>query len=448
MDLLHAVQAYNTRVVLAGVMLLGLASGLVGCFMLLRKRSLMADATSHATLPGIALAFLIQPLFGLPSKFLPGLLLGALLTGLLGMLCIQGIQKVTRLREDAAMGIVLSVFYGFGISLLGIIQRMEGAAAAGLKGFIFGKTASMLASDAFLIGGAALCIMGMVLLCVKEFRLLCFDAEFAGSQGWPCHLLDTLLMGAVVGITVIGLQAVGLILMIALLVIPPAAARFWTHRLVPTLWIAAGIGAVGGGLGTLISAVYPDAPAGAVIVICQGVFFVLSLFFGSKSGVFRRLYQFIHLRRYVEIQHILRSFYEILERRNEVPSADPTAFNFDEKGLVSIEELSGVRAWGQKTSRRILWMMRWEGLVFQHPDGRWALTREGLPEAERVVRNHRLWELFLIHYADTAPAQVDRQADRIEHVLGTRLVQKLERLMHEADSAAIPESPHPTELPR
>jgi manganese/zinc/iron transport system permease protein len=425
--------SYNTRVVLLGVCLLGMAAGLVGVYMLLRRRSLMADATSHATLPGIALAFLIQPHFGFEPKFLPGLLLGALATGLLGMACIQAIQRVGRIHEDAAMGIVLSVFYGFGICLLGIIQKMQQGAAAGLGGFVFGKTASMLAADAQLIAVAAAAIAALVLLLHKEFGLLCFDAEFAGSQGWPRGLLDALLMGSVVAVTVIGLQAVGLILMIALLVIPPASARFWTDRMVPLLLLSSAFGGAGALLGVLVSARAADAPAGAVIVLCQGLFFVVSLFFGNRRGLCRTCLRELRLRSGIRRQHILRLLYEGCERKG-LPENSPEA-------RLPFAELLAARSWPPRRLRRMLWRMKWEGWVYRHPDGRWGLTREGWPLAARMVRNHRLWEIFLIHYADIAPGQVDRGADRIEHVLSPRILQDLERLLREAGND-VPSSPH------
>lgn len=298
--------SHNTRVVLLGVTLLGAASGLLGVFLLLRRRALMADATSHATLPGIALAFLLQPLFGFPAKHLPGLLVGALLAGLVGMVCIQGIRRLGRIQEDAAMGIVLSVFYGIGVCLLGVIQNMQQASSAGLKSFIYGKTASMLASDATLIAVTALAISALTALLYKEFTLLCFDEDFAGSQGWPTARLDFLLMGAVVGVTVIGLQAVGLILMIALLGIPPAAARFWTDRLGVLLLLSGLFGAGGAFLGGLMSAQYPDAPAGAVIVLCQGLFFLIGLLFGLRRGWLTSLWRERHLRALLQGRHALR----------------------------------------------------------------------------------------------------------------------------------------------
>jgi len=434
MTLWDMLLAHNTRVVLTGVSLLGIASGVIGVFMLLRRRSLMADATSHATLPGIALAFLLQPLLGLPGKFLPGLLLGALLSGLLGMLCIQAIQRVGRIREDAAMGMVLSVFYGFGICLLGIILRMEQGASAGLKGFIFGKTAAMVTADAQLIAWAALFILLLTALNYKEFKILCFDEGFAGSQGWPVRLLDGLMMGTVVAVTVIGLQAVGLILMIALLVVPPAAARFWTDRLSRLLLLSGAFGGLGALLGGWISVTAADAPAGAVIVLAQGGFFGISLLIGRRRGLLQKALRHQSLRWTIRRQHVLRTFYEAFEPRT-LP---------EEKTLARLpfNTLLQARSWTRFRLTLMLLRMQWQGLVYRHPDGTWGLTRNGWPEAARMARNHRLWELFLIHHADIAPARVDRGADRIEHVLDASLLEELETLLRQ-EEPRVPLSPHP-----
>ncbi|MGP1310727.1 MAG: metal ABC transporter permease, partial [Phycisphaerales bacterium] len=170
---------YNTSTVLLGVTLLGVAGGVVGVFALLRKRALMADALSHATLPGVALAFLAALALGFSGRSLPILLLGAAITGVLGVVCVQLLLRVSRLREDAAIGIVLSVFFGAGIVLLSIVQNSGSANAAGLNHFIYGQTAAMRVSDAALMGGIALASIVLAFLLLKEFGLVCFNAAFA-----------------------------------------------------------------------------------------------------------------------------------------------------------------------------------------------------------------------------------------------------------------------------
>lgn len=280
---------YNTRVVVLGVAALGLACGWVGTFMLLRKRALMGDALSHATFPGICLAFMVfQGVWGSGGKSLPVLLSGALVSGVLGVICVMWIRNQTRIKEDAAMGIVLSVFFGLGTALRGVIQKMPGSNSAGLDGFIYGKTASMTASDAWLIGVIAMICCGVLLLMYKELKLLCFDDSFAKGLGFSTVRLDIVLMGLMTLVTVVGLQAVGLILVIALLIIPAAAARFWTDRLSGMVLVAGLLGAGSAVIGALISAVIQNAPSGAMIVLTAFGFFILSLMFGLRRGLMTR----------------------------------------------------------------------------------------------------------------------------------------------------------------
>ncbi|MCC7203845.1 MAG: metal ABC transporter permease [Phycisphaeraceae bacterium] len=288
---------HNTRVVAIGTSLLGLTAGVVGSFLLLRKRALLGDALAHATLPGIAGAFLVGEALGFQGKSLPLLLAGAAVTGAIGLGAVLVIRELTRLKEDAALGIVLSVFFGVGVALLGIVQKTPTGHAAGLESFIYGKTASMLQSDAWLIAGAAGVIALACGLFRKELALLCFDAGFAASQGWPVRKLDVLLMTLAMGLTVIGLQAVGLILIIALLVIPSAAARFWTNRLNVMAATAGGLGAAAGYLGAMISALWPKMPAGAVIVLTAAGFFLLSMLLGPARGILPRMLRRIAVSR-------------------------------------------------------------------------------------------------------------------------------------------------------
>ncbi|MCA9059316.1 MAG: metal ABC transporter permease, partial [Planctomycetaceae bacterium] len=273
---------HNTRVVVLGTVLLGAAAGVVGCFTLLRRRALMGDALSHATLPGVCLAFLLAPSLGQDPRSLSVLLCGATISGVGGIGCILFIRRLPRLREDAALCIVLSVFFGAGIVLLSVVQNSSQGNAAGLESFIYGKTASMRSSDAMLIGVAGTLTVVVIVLLLKELTLLCFDEGFAGARGFPVLLLDLILMSLVVAITIVGLQAVGLVLMIALLVIPSAAARFWTHDLQRTLLASGILGAASGLIGAVISAVLPRLPSGAMIVLVAGALFLISMLVGRE----------------------------------------------------------------------------------------------------------------------------------------------------------------------
>ena len=419
---------YNTRVVILGTSALGTACGVIGSFMLLRKRSLMADSVSHATLPGICLAFIVMVHFGGSGKWLPGLLLGGLISGLIGMGLVLLLRSYTRVKEDAALGIVLSCFFGLGVALLGLIQKMSRGSAAGLESFIYGKTASMLSSDAMLIGAvAAVCLLVCGTL-FKEFTLLCFDQDYATSQGFPAALLDVTLMSLVVLTTVIGLQAVGLILVIALLIIPPAAARFWTHNLRNLTLISAAVGAFGSAFGAAVSAVVPRLPAGAIIVVAYSSLFLLSMFFGKTNGIFIRLLRQRRLNNKVGSQNLLRALHEIVERSG--------------REQVTFDDLMAARSWSTAYLRRLIQRELRLGRL-RTDDESYSLTTGGHEEARKIVRNHRLWELYLINYADIAPSHVDRDADRVEHILNEQVVGELESLLAtEYPASNCPRCPH------
>lgn len=429
-------QDYNTRIVIFGVTLLGGAAGMIGSFTLLRRRALMGDALSHATLPGIALAFMIATKLGIDGKSLGILLLGATFTGLIGILHILLIRKMTRLKEDTALSSVLSIYFGTGVALLGIVQQMKTGHAAGLESFVYGKTASMVIADVWLISIAAATCMFTTLLLFKELTLLCFDDGFAGSRGFPIGILDMVLMCLVVVVTIVGLQAVGLILMIALLVIPAAAARFWTESLWKMFLISGLLGSVSGAMGAAISAVFSRLPSGAMIVlICTG-YFLFSLVFGIQRGLLIRWYRRWNLNRTVDRQHLLRALFEMLESPSSLQEES------SQRQSVSIDELLLKRSWSRsrlerevRRSQRDEFVERIGNLV--------RLTRRGRVEARRLTRQHRLWELYLITHADIAVGRVDRDADAIEHVLEPEIVAELERLL-EREHPSVPDSPHGT----
>lgn len=427
---------YNTRVVVLSVAALGVAAGLVGSFTLLRKRALIGDALAHASLPGIAIAFMISTALGGNGKSLPILLTGATLGGLVGVSFILVIQRFTRLKQDAVLGIVLSVFFGAGAALLSIIQQMKTGSAAGLETFIYGKTASIKQDDATLIIVTAAIAIVVCLLLFKEFKLLCFDQDFSDSQGVASVLLDIALMGLVVAVTMVGLQAVGLILVVALLVIPPAAARFWTDKLQHLAFLSAVFGLVGGALGAMSSALLPRLPSGAMIVLVCVVIFLVSMAFGPSRGAVPRELRRHRLNRSIERQHLLRGMYELIERSNrDLTQAATTA-------PVGIDALLGLRSWSRRSLLSGITRSAHDGWVRLSGD-QVRLTQAGYTEAARLTRQHRLWELYLIRYADVAPARVDREADDIEHVLEPEVVDELEALLDEQPvSIAVPADPH------
>ncbi len=425
---------YNTRVVIAATTMLGFAAGVVGAFTLLRRRALMGDALSHATLPGIGLAFLLAPWVGFSGKSLPVLLFGAAVSGTLGMFAVLVIRNTTKIKEDAALGIVLSVFFGSGVALLSVVQQTTAGHAAGLESFIYGKTASIIESDAWLIGVTGAIAVGILSLLFKELKLLCFDQTYAATRGFPTLLLDLALMGSVVLVTIVGLQAVGLVLMIALLVIPAAAAQFWTIQMRPMVWLSGMIGSISCLTGAGLSGVFSKLPSGAIIVLNVALVFLVSLLFGTARGVIVRNVRRHGLTQRIDRQHILRGIYELLEEQQALGTST----------AVSETDLLRKRSWSARKLHRGLSRCERDGfLVRLFRDRTVLLTESGLREAARLTHEHRLWELYLIHHAEIAPARVDRDADTIEHVLDASMIDELESLLNRSRvQDGVAASPH------
>lgn len=268
---------HNTLVVLLGCAALGVAAGVVGSFALLRGRALLADAIGHAALPGVVLAAMIVSLLGGESRALAPLLLGAALTGVLGLLALRRLTDSVRIRPDAGIAVVLSSFYALGTVGLSIAQTLPGVAQAGLSSFILGQAATLTESDAMLAGALALGCVAVVAALFQPLRALCFDEAFARAQGLPVRALDLTLLGLLLAVCVAGLPAVGLVLVVALLVVPAAAARLLAARLPGMLALAALFGALAGAGGALVSTRFVSIPTGAAVVLGGLVLFAAAL---------------------------------------------------------------------------------------------------------------------------------------------------------------------------
>lgn len=276
----------NAQWVLLSTMLLGMACGMVGTLAYWKKQSLMSDALAHAALPGIVLAFI---LWG--EKTLPILLLGAALSGLAGAFTVQMVRSTTRIKDDTAMGMVLSVFFGLGIMLLTIANRLPGGNQSGLDSFIFGQAAAMVKQDVYIMTGLALVVMASVIIPFKEWKLFLFDPYFARRLGLSVKGLDVVYTILVVLTVVIGIQAVGVILIAALLIIPAVSARYWTHSFKWMVVLSAFFGALSGVLGTFVSAIGQGWPTGPFIIVIAAGLFLLSLVFGKEKGLLVRFIQ-------------------------------------------------------------------------------------------------------------------------------------------------------------
>jgi len=270
----------NVVWVLASTAMLGMAAGVVGSFAFWKRHSLLSDALAHAALPGVVTGFLAAG-----GKHMPLMLLGAGLSALTGALFTQWIRSSTRIKEDAAMGIILSVYFGFGIMLLTIASRTAGGGQSGLDGFIFGQAAAMVRQDVAVTAALAAAVLLVVLLAFKEWKLFLFDPAFGRGLGLPAGWMNGIYLALLVLVIVIGIQAVGVILIAALLIMPGVSARYWTHAFGTSLILAALFGGGAGAVGTLVSTLGRGWPTGPFIVLAAGGVFFVSLLFGPKGGI-------------------------------------------------------------------------------------------------------------------------------------------------------------------
>ncbi|MEX0369326.1 MAG: metal ABC transporter permease, partial [Tateyamaria sp.] len=280
-----------------------------------------SDAISHATLPGVGLAFVVMVAFGGDGRSLVGLLVGASVSAALGLLCVHALTRRTRLGEDAAIGAVLSVFFGFGVVILTVVQTLNAGTQAGLEGFLLGSTAGMLRADAILLAISAALVLALVLVMRRPFELAAFDPGYAQATGWSLPRIDLAMMGIVLVVTVVGLKVVGLILIVALLIVPAVTARFWTERADHVVLIAGIVGGLSGYIGAALSAVAPDLPTGPIVVLVGFLVFLFSLLFSPRRGVLASVLTHMAYQRRVHIRQGLlalandQPIYEALTHR-------------------------------------------------------------------------------------------------------------------------------------
>ena len=280
---------YTLRYVALGSAILGITSGALGCFTVLRKQSLFGDALSHAALPGIGLAYLFA---GTKDSML--LMLGAAIFAWFGGIITLAITSTTRIKQDTALGITLSVFFGLGIVFLTYLQSTGGASQGGLDKFLFGQAAALIEKDVINLGILATGCLVVLAIFFKEFKIITFDSAFGESLGFPTKYLSALLTSVIVIAVVIGLHTVGVVLMVSMLIAPAVAARQWISSLKSMVILSALFGGVSGIIGSMISSTTEGMSTGPVIVITITVILGISLFFSPKQGY---LFQYIRKKK-------------------------------------------------------------------------------------------------------------------------------------------------------
>lgn len=377
-SLLNIFSDYTLQIVLLGSLVLGITAGTLGCFAVLRQQSLLGDAIAHATLPGVGLAFLLTQ-----SKGALVLLIGAGIAGWLGTILVKIITEHTRIKRDAALGIILSVFFGFGLVVLTMAQKLPTATKAGLDKFLFGNAATLLKSDVTLMIFFSVVIFSILILMWKEFKIIVFDHDYAKSLGINVHACDIILTTLIVMTIVIGLQTVGVVLMSAMLVGPAAAARQWTDNLSKMVVVSSLFGAISGAAGSITSSLVTHLPTGPTIVVFLSGFVLFSLLLAPHRGVFWDWTRAYRQREQIRTTSMLKNLLLFSEI-----STDP----------FHPHDIAALNAIGRGAIQKTMADLARRGWAKQYSDKRWALTPKGLQEARKLTQDFE--ERFHVSTAD------------------------------------------------
>ncbi len=370
MSALDLLRDYTIQNVAIGAALLGIISGVLGSFAVLRRQSLLGDALSHAALPGICLGFILAG-----TRHLGSILAGALAAGILAALLVLLLTRRSRLKTDAALGIALSVFFAIGVVLLTYIQGTGDASQGGIDSFLFGQAAAILRSDLWVMGGVTAFALLLVVAFWKEFKLVSFDPDFAQSTGLPVVAIEVALTVMIALAVMVGLQMVGVVLMASMVIAPAVAARQWTRRLESMVVLAAAIGLAGGVAGAVLSALAHGLATGPLIVLCVSVIVLVSLLLAPERGLLRAAFHHWRNRRALKAQHVLTALYRLATQHR-----DPAYRS--EQGTVDAY-------FGVGTQSQLVGLQR-RGLVRPVPHSpektlHWELTPAGVDEAERIL---------------------------------------------------------------
>lgn len=401
----------NVRYVVLGTLLLTGSTAMVGSFALLKKKILVGDAIAHAVLPGVCLAFLVTG-----TKHPVPLSLGAFTTGWLALVLIDQITRRSKIKEDTAIALVLSVTFGLGILLLTAIQHTGNAAQVGLSNFLFGKAAALVSDDLKTLTLLSLALIAIVLLFFKEFTLVAFDKAFAQASGLPVQRLELLLTSLTVVAIVVGIRAVGILLMTAMLITPPAAARFWTHRLPKMVLLSAVLGMIAGLVGSFVSYLAPAMPTGPWIVITISLMAYGSFLLAPRKGLLARKIQRRRHQRKTLTENILKLFYELGEVEE----------NFHKSR--TLDTLRQYRPMPTGKLVQGLKRLQKQNMLQREATG-WVLTVTGKNKGEEISRLHRLWELYLTQYLKIKPDHAHEDAESIEHIITPALAEELGSLV-------------------
>lgn len=416
-------QDANITNVLFGTLILGFTCGIVGVLVVLNKKALIVDAVSHSILPGICVGFMLSGVKN-PIYLIPG----GMVAGTLAVFLVDWISKVSRIKKDAAIAITLSVLFSVGVILLNIIQHSGNSNQSGLSDFLFGKAATIIRSDLYVFGAMCAIVLVIVPLFYQHFKIALFDSGFAKTIGLNGKLIQGLISGLIIISTAIGIQTVGIILMSALIITPASSAFFWTNNFKKSILLSGIFAAISSLLGVYISYISPNMPTGPWIIVMLSTIAILSAFFSKKGIITKRIKAFDNTKKMVS-DNVLKIVFKLGEKQNQIDQGK------------SIEEIKNFRPITTKELKKGLRILKSKGFILE-AGFIWILTESGIAEAKRIIRIHRLWELYMEKFMQIQSDHVHESAESIEHIITPELEAELLKTMGKPQS-----NPHNQNMP-
>lgn len=416
-------QDANINNVLLGTLMLSFTCGIVGVLVVLNKKALIVDAVSHSILPGICIGFMLS---GVKNPIY--LIAGGMTAGAVAVYLVDWIAKSSRIKKDAAIAITLSVLFSVGVILLNIIQHSANSNQSGLSDFLFGKAATIVSSDLYVFGVMCAIVLAIIPLFYQHFKIALFDKGFATTIGLNNRLIQGLISGLIIISTSIGIQTVGIILMSALIITPASSAFFWTNSFKKSIFLSGTFAVISSVIGVFISYLSPDMPTGPWIIVVLSSIAILSAFF-SKKGLITRKIKAVQNSKKMISDNVLKALYKLGESANEVG-----------KGR-SLEEIQNSRSIAPSELSKGLRILKGNGLVID-AGSVWTLTEKGISEAKRIIRAHRLWELYMQKFMQIQSDHVHESAESIEHIMTPALEAELLKEMGKPSS-----DPHQQNIP-
>lgn len=397
----------NVRMVVLGTISIAVGASLVGTFTYLRKQALVGDAISHSIFPGVCFAFILSgtkdPLY---------LIIGAFISGWLSVFLIEWVTNRTKLKPDTAIAFILTFFFGVGTMLMSYIQNSGNGAQSGLDQYLFGKAAAIGNDDVWIFGSIGIALLLLIVFFYKTFKLISFNPDFAKSLGVKVRLFEIVLSSLTVLSIASGIQAVGVVLMAALLITPATIARQWTHNLKVMLVLAVIAAALSGFVGAYISYTAPSMPTGPWIVIVLSTLALLSVFLAPNRGIIARVMKQINNKKQIRRENLLKAIYHCMED--------------DQVNQISAARILQRRSFGTNELERGLRGLIRKSLLLTN-NGQFQFTEHGEKEAKRIVRLHRLWEMYLTQRMNFSEDHIHGTAESIEHIITPELELALEK---------------------